>query len=347
MDNYMDKYTSVKKYLLKNQYNWLITGVAGFIGSNLLEELLLHNQVVIGLDNFATGYKRNLDEVLKNVGPKYAKNFHFYEGDICNVLDCEKVMNFSKKSIDFVLHQAALGSVPRSIENPAATHTTNITGFLNVLISAKNAGVKRFVYASSSSVYGDSPVLPKIEKQIGNPLSPYAVTKFTNELYAKVFSDCYGIETIGLRYFNVFGSRQDPNGAYAAVIPLWVKAMLTNDKVYINGDGETTRDFCYVRNAVQANILSAITSNSKAVNQVYNVACGDKTTLNQLFFSIRDNLNISQEYQPVYRNFRAGDIRHSLADITSASELLEYSPSHRIADGLQESISWYKNFFTK
>lgn len=338
----MTQYEKIREHLISNQYTWLITGVAGFIGSNILEELLSLNQKVIGIDNFITGYKRNLEEVLRIVGKEKSSNFYFYEGDICSTSDCEKVIH----SVDFVLHQAALGSVPRSIENPAATHAINDAGFLNILIAAKNAGVKRFVYASSSSVYGDSVILPKLENQIGDPLSPYAVTKFTNELYAKVFSSCYGIETIGLRYFNVFGARQDPNGAYAAVIPLWIKAMLTNDRVFINGDGGTSRDFCYVKNAVQANILAALTKNTTAVNEVYNVSVGERTTLNQLFVAIKDNLNISANFEPIYRDFRAGDIKHSLSDITKAKNLLGYQPAYHFKEGLSECINWYKEFFT-
>ena len=331
------KFNTLKETLLKKQFTWLVTGVAGFIGSHLLEALLNLNQKVIGLDNFATGYQYNIDEVLKSVSFEFKGNFVFYEGDIRSIDDCKKAVT----GVDYVLHQAALGSVPRSIKDPALTNAANITGFLNMLIAARDAKVKRFVYASSSSVYGDSQTLPKLEAQIGQPLSPYAVTKRVNELYAKVFFNCYELQTIGLRYFNVFGARQDPKGAYAAVIPLWFSSLLNNKPTYINGDGETSRDFCYVANVVQANLLAATTMNEKAINQTYNVAVGDRTTLNELFYMIRDVLHLSDSIKPYYRDFREGDIHHSLADISKAKKLLGYEPQYRIKKGLELARQWY------
>ncbi|EKD45417.1 MAG: hypothetical protein ACD_69C00302G0002 [uncultured bacterium] len=330
-------YTELKKYLADHKFTWLVTGVAGFIGSNLMESLLSMNQNVIGIDNFATGYKDNIEGVLRAISPQYVKNFTFHEGDICSIAECDKVM----KGVDYVLHQAALGSIPRSINDPIATNAVNVNGFLNVLTAAKNNKVKRFVYASSSSVYGDSPILPKTEVSVGNQLSPYAVSKYSGELYAKVFSLCYGIETIGLRYFNVFGARQNPGGAYAAVIPLWIKAMLNKDSVYINGDGETTRDFCYVGNVIQANLLAALTDNIDAINTVYNIAFGEQITLNKLFETIHSILNISESYRPKYRDFRAGDIRYSLADVSKAKIKLNYQPEYSVKGGLSLAIDWY------
>jgi UDP-N-acetylglucosamine 4-epimerase len=328
-------FEQIQQQLTKQQYTWLVTGVAGFIGSHLLEFLLVHGQKVVGLDNFATGYQHNLDEVLALPHSGY---FHFIEGDIRDISTCQKAL----AGVDFVLHQAALGSVPRSIKDPITSHDVNVTGFLNILLAAKEGGVKRFVYASSSSVYGDSAILPKVETHQGNPLSPYAVTKMTNELYAKAFSNCYGLETIGLRYFNVFGARQDPNGAYAAVIPLWVKALLHNERVYINGDGETSRDFCYVKNVVQANILAAMTLNKEAINTVYNIAVGEQTTLNQLFEYLKNSLG-KAKMQAQYQAFRAGDVRHSLAAINKAGSLLGYQPAYSIKAGLSEALEWYSN----
>ncbi|MBN1684179.1 MAG: SDR family oxidoreductase [Gammaproteobacteria bacterium] len=336
----MKTYEQVKKQLKNHQYTWLITGIAGFIGSNLMEALLSLNQKVMGLDNFATGYQYNIDDVLTSIDSKFKKNFTFYEGDIRSMDDCKKAV----KGVDYVLHQAALGSVPRSIKTPELTHEVNVTGFLNMLIASRDAKVKRFVYASSSSVYGDSPKLPKVESDIGNPLSPYAVTKYTNELYAHVFDSCYGAEAIGLRYFNVFGKRQDPKGAYAAVIPLWFSALLKEAPVYINGDGETSRDFCYIDNVVFANLLAALTTNQQAIHQVYNIACGEKTTLNKLFAIIRKTLNLPDSIQPQYRDFRAGDVRHSLANIHKAKELLQYSPLYYIKEGLNIAKDWYVRF---
>lgn len=326
-------YDKLQTRLKAEPHTWLITGVAGFIGSNLLETLLKLNQRVVGLDNFATGHQRNLDEVQTLVTPAQWINFSFINGDICNLADCQKAV----EGVDYVLHQAALGSVPRSVADPITTNATNISGFLNMLVAARDAKIKRFVYAASSSTYGDHPALPKVEDTIGKPLSPYAVTKYVNELYADVFGKTYGLQSIGLRYFNVFGPRQDPNGAYAAVIPKWISSMIKSEPIYINGDGETSRDFCFVNNAVQANLLAATTTNPDAVNQVYNVAVGDRTTLNELFALIRDNLavhGISVDIKPVYRDFRAGDVRHSLADIGRAANFLGYSPTQRLNQGL-------------
>jgi UDP-N-acetylglucosamine/UDP-N-acetylgalactosamine 4-epimerase len=319
---------------------WLITGVAGFIGSNLLETLLRHDQCVIGLDNFSTGFQHNLDEVQTLVTPEQWARFRFIEGDIRNLADCQSACD----GVDHVLHQAALGSVPRSIEDPILANSANITGFVNMLVAARDAKVKSFTYAASSSTYGDHPGLPKLEDHIGKPLSPYAVTKYVNELYADVFASCYGFHSVGLRYFNVFGPRQDPNGAYAAVIPKWTAALLKGEAVWVNGDGETSRDFCFVANAVQANLLAATTTAPEARNQVYNVAVGDRTTLNDLFRILRDALvphGVPADTQPQYRDFRAGDVRHSQADVGKARSLLGYEPSHRLAEGVAVSMPWY------
>jgi UDP-N-acetylglucosamine 4-epimerase len=350
----MTVYESLKQQLQAQPQTWLITGVAGFIGSNLLETLLKLNQRAVGLDNFSTGHQRNLDEVRGLVTPDQWANFSFIQGDIRNLEDCRHAMVWNTQSsalspqscpVDYVLHQAALGSVPRSIEDPITTNQNNIDGFLNTLVAARDAKVKRFVYAASSSTYGDHPDLPKVEDKIGKPLSPYAVTKLVNELYADVFAKTYGFKTIGLRYFNIFGRRQDPDGAYAAVIPKWISAMIKNQAVYINGDGETSRDFCYIENAVQANLLAATSSNEAAANQVYNVAVGDRTSLNQLYLHLRDNLASQfphlKESQAIYRAPRAGDVRHSLADIKKSTELLGYMPTQRIGEGLAEAMVWY------
>lgn len=327
---------------LNNENTWLVTGCAGFIGSNILEFLLTNNQKVVGLDNFSTGFRRNLDDVRSIVGDKWS-NFEFIEGDIRDFATC--VM--ATKGVNIVLHQAALGSVPRSINDPITSHNVNVTGFLNVLKACVDNKVRRIVYASSSSVYGDHPDLPKQESVIGNQLSPYAVTKYSNELYAGVFAKTYGLETIGLRYFNVFGKRQDPDGAYAAVIPLWFKAVINNEAPYINGDGETSRDFCYINNVVQMNVKAGITDNKNAVNKVYNVACGTQTTLNQLFDYIRTIVDANSTLTPIYREFRGGDVRHSLANISQASSLVGYEPQYQVLDGLNLAASWYKSFFTK
>jgi UDP-N-acetylglucosamine 4-epimerase len=334
-------YALLRERLKSTQYRWLITGVAGFIGSNLLETLLQLNQKVVGLDNFSTGHKYNLDIVSRSVTSDRWNRFNMITGDIRELNCCREACT----DVDYVLHQAALGSVPRSLEDPLRTNENNIDGFLNMLVSARDAGVKRFVYAASSSTYGDHPGLPKVEEVIGKPLSPYAVTKYVNELYADVFARCYDFKTIGLRYFNIFGPRQDPEGAYAAVIPRWVASFLCDEPVYINGDGETSRDFCFIDNAVQANLLAATTVNENALNQVYNVAVGEQTTLNQLFEKIKALLDDYKpelaNKEPHYRDFRQGDVRHSLADISKAQRLLGYSPTHRIDDGLKEAMSWY------
>ncbi|MBT9550656.1 MAG: Vi polysaccharide biosynthesis UDP-N-acetylglucosaminuronic acid C-4 epimerase TviC [Hydrogenophaga sp.] len=336
----MTAYEQLQTQLKAHQRTWLVTGVAGFIGSHLLETLLRLDQHVVGLDNFSTGHQRNLAEVKALVTPRQWARFDFIEGDIRDLHDCRR----ATEGVDHVLHQAALGSVPRSLADPIATNANNITGFLNMLVAARDAKVKSFTYAASSSTYGDHPALPKVEDQIGKPLSPYAVTKYVNELYADVFARCYGFHTIGLRYFNVFGPRQDPNGAYAAVIPKWTAALLNQQPVWINGDGDTSRDFCYVANAVQANLLAATTTAPAALNQVYNVAVGDRTTLNDLFRLLRDNLSshgVNPNTQPVYRDFRAGDVRHSQADVGKVQSLLGYRPTHRIAEGLAEAMEWY------
>ena len=336
----MSQYQTVCEQLQQAPKTWLITGVAGFIGSNLLETLLKLNQNVVGLDNFVTGHQYNLDEVQSLVKPEQWENFKFYEGDIRNFEDCQTAC----AGVDYVLHQAALGSVPRSIADPITTNAANITGFLNMLTAARDAEVKSFTYAASSSTYGDHPALPKVEENIGKPLSPYAVTKYVNELYAEVFARTYGFKTIGLRYFNVFGKRQDPNGAYAAVIPKWTAAMIASDGVFINGDGETSRDFCFIENTVQANILAATTQNDEAKNQVYNVAVGDRTTLNDLFNALKtalDENGVIYNKDPVYREFRVGDVRHSQASIDKIVNLLNYSPTHKINDGIGLAMRWY------
>jgi len=343
----MSAYQKCQDQLLAQPKTWLVTGVAGFIGSNLLEALLRLNQNVVGLDNFSTGYRHNLDEVQALVTPEQWSRFNFINGDIRNLDDCQKAC----AGVDYVLHEAALGSVPRSLENPIATNENNISGFLNMLVSAREANVTRFVYAASSSTYGDHPGLPKIEDQIGKPLSPYAVTKYVNELYAEVFARCYGFNSIGLRYFNVFGKRQDPNGAYAAVIPKWIASMIKGDEIFINGDGETSRDFCYVENVIQINLLAATVSKLEAVNQIYNVAVGDSTTLNQLYEQIHLNLLPSYPHlrttHAIKRDFRSGDVRHSLANINKAYDLLGYKPVYRIDEGLRMALSWYLCFDSK
>lgn len=336
----MNQYQKIQQDLVNTPKNWLITGVAGFIGSNLLETLLKLNQTVVGLDNFATGYQKNLDEVQSSVSSEQWQRFSFIEGDIRNFIDCQTACT----NIDYVLHQAALGSVPRSLADPITTNEVNISGFLNMLTAARDAEVKSFTYAASSSTYGDHPGLPKVEDKIGKPLSPYAVTKYVNELYADVFSRSYGFKSVGLRYFNVFGRRQDPDGAYAAVIPKWTAAMIKEDTVFINGDGETSRDFCYIDNTVQANILAATTQNEDSTNQVYNVAVGDRTTLNELFNAIKSALadnGIIYEQQPTYRDFRPGDVRHSQADVSKANSLLGYEPKFNISQGIDEAMTWY------
>jgi len=339
----MIQYQKILNELNDSPKTWLITGVAGFIGSNLLETLLKNNQIVSGLDNFSTGHQHNLDQVKALVSETQWTNFTLIKGDIRNIDDC----NDACSNIDYVLHQAALGSVPRSIEDPILTHDNNNSGYLNMLYAAYKNKVARFVYAASSSTYGDHPDLPKEEDKIGNPLSPYAVTKLVNELYANVFARTYDFKCIGLRYFNIFGQRQDPQGAYAAVIPKWVASILANEPVYINGDGETSRDFCYIDNTVQVNILAATTLNPEATNQVYNVALNAQTTLNELYNFIQEKLmsriDTITKATPIYRDFRAGDVRHSRADITKAQNLLGYEPTHVIDKGLDEAMDWYIN----
>lgn len=335
----MTRYEQLLEALPQSPKVWLVTGVAGFIGSNLLETLLKLDQQVIGLDNFATGYQHNLDEVRRLVTPEQWARFRFIEGDIRNLEECRT----ASENVDYVLHQAALGSVPRSIDDPITTNAANIDGFLNMLVAARDAKVQSFTYAASSSTYGDHPALPKKEDVIGNPLSPYAVTKLVNELYADVFSRSYSFNTVGLRYFNVFGRRQDPDGAYAAVIPKWMSSMIESKPVFINGDGETSRDFCYVRNAVQANILAA-THVSRGVDKVFNVAVGHRTTLNELFYMVRSALNekgINYSLDPVYKDFRGGDVRHSLANIENAKTILGYGPSYDVKSGIEASVPWY------
>jgi UDP-N-acetylglucosamine/UDP-N-acetylgalactosamine 4-epimerase len=321
--------------------SWLVTGAAGFIGSNLVEHLLRLGQHVTGLDNFATGRRSNLEDVREQVGEQAWTRFTFLEGDIQDPVVCRRAC----EGVDYVLHQAALGSVPRSLKDPITTNASNVTGFLQMLVAARDAGVKRFVYAASSSTYGDHPGLPKVEDRIGRPLSPYAVTKYVNELYARVFTDAYGVQTVGLRYFNVFGRRQDPDGAYAAVIPKWIGNLLEGRQCQINGDGETSRDFCYIDNVVQINLLAALASDDEVAGEVFNVAVGDRTTLNQLFATIREGLDPhlppSAPREPEYGPFRAGDVRHSQADISKAANRLGYAPTHTVVQGLEEALEWY------
>lgn len=335
----MARFQTIQNELIRQRKTWLITGCAGFIGSNLLETLLKLDQKVVGLDNFATGYPHNLDEVRAAVTPEQWSRFRFIAGDIRDPATCKKAVS----GVDYVLHQAALGSVPRSLQDPVTTNDVNVSGFLNMLVASRDAAVSSFVYAASSATYGDHPGLPKVEKVIGKPLSPYAVSKYVNELYAEVFSRCYGFRSIGLRYFNVFGKRQDPNGAYAAVIPKWISSMIRDENVFVNGDGETSRDFCFIDNAVQANLLAATTSDDNK-DEVYNVAVGDTTTLNQLFDYLKSALqknNIEYSREPILRDFRAGDVRHSKADITKAIERLGYVPRFQIRDGIEAATPWY------
>lgn len=335
----MNRYQQLQQTLAARPRTWLVTGCAGFIGSNLVEALLKLDQVVVGLDNFATGHRRNLDEVAGLVGAKRWARFKLIEGDIRELAACQA----ATAGVDYILHQAALGSVPRSLNDPLTTNEVNVTGFLNMLVAARDAGVAGFVYAASSSTYGDHPALPKVEEHIGNPLSPYAVTKYVNELYADVFARSYGFKSIGLRYFNVFGKRQDPAGAYAAVIPKWVAAMMQDQDIVINGDGETSRDFCYIENVVQANLLAA-TADEAEKDQVYNVAVGGITTLNTLVEHLKDilgTLGVVYAREPVYGEFRAGDVRHSQADIGKATRRLGYAPTHDIRSGLEVAMPWY------
>lgn len=328
------KYIEITEILSASPKKWLVTGVAGFIGSNLLETLLGLDQTVVGLDNFSTGHQHNLDAVKAIVTDEQWKRFTFIEGDICDYETCKNAL----KNVDYVLHQAALGSVPRSIADPVKTNASNISGFVNMITAAKEAEVANFVFAASSSTYGDHPDLPKVEDKIGNPLSPYAVTKYVNELYADVFFRTYNFKSVGLRYFNVFGPRQDPEGAYAAVIPKWVAAINAGDTVFINGDGETSRDFCYIENVVQINILAA-TCGTLQKNEVYNVAVGGQTSLNELVKLIKENLRKNSFSDIVYRDFRAGDVRHSKASIEKAISQLGYDPQYDMRSGLNKLLS--------
>lgn len=336
----MSKYETIRSQLREEPKIWLVTGVAGFIGSNLLETLLRLNQQVIGLDNFSTGHQSNLDDVRSCISDDQWKQFRLVHGDIRDLEDCKAAVS----GVDFVLHQAALGSVPRSIDNPILTNENNISGFLNMLVASRDEEVKSFTYAASSSTYGDHPGLPKIESEIGRPLSPYAVTKYVNELYADVFARSYGFQSIGLRYFNVFGPRQDPNGAYAAVIPRWIASMMRQEEIVIHGDGQTSRDFCFIENAVQANILAA-TADDGAKNSVYNVAIGDRTSLHEMYQMINVAIiNLSRvELKAMYRfaEFRPGDVRHSMACIDKATSILGYSPSVKIGEGVEKSVKWF------
>ena len=338
----MSAYDELQASLKREPKTWLVTGVAGFIGSNLLETLLGLDQRVIGLDNFATGHQKNLDEVKDHVQPVQWKRFKLIEGDISD----ETVCRGACAGADIVLHQAALGSVPASMADPIGAHRSNVTGFLNVIVAARDAKAARLVYASSSAVYGDDPELPKVEHKMGKPLSPYAATKAIDEVYGDAFAKAYGFNSIGLRYFNVFGPRQDPEGAYAAVIPKWIAALLKGEPIYINGDGETTRDFCYSQNVVQANLLAATTSEKDSLNRVYNIALGQRTTLNQLFDTIQATLRSQgaavANVKPVYRDFRPGDVRHSVADISNAQQRLGYVPGSSIEEGLKLAMQWYR-----
>jgi len=334
-------YEALEQELLVRSFRWLVTGAAGFIGSHLVERLLLLEQEVVGLDNFATGFRANLEHLRSRVTEQQWRRFSFLEADICDLSACQSACH----GVDYVLHQAALGSVPRSVADPLRTNNANVDGFLNMLVASRDSSAKRFVYAASSSTYGDHPGLPKVEDLIGKPLSPYAVTKYVNELYANVFSRTYGIDCIGLRYFNVFGPRQDPQGAYAAVIPRWFEQLRQGVAPQINGDGETSRDFCFIDNTVQANLLAATSENPDARNLVYNVAVGGRTTLNKLFHSIRALLSSEDaqvlQIEPVYGDFRGGDVRHSQADISRARELLGYHPTHSVDQGLAVTCEWF------
>lgn len=337
----MTAYEKLEKELSAKPKRWLVTGVAGFIGSNLLQRLLELGQTVVGLDNYATGYASNLEQVQALVCPESWAKFRFIQGSITELGTCQAAC----QGVDYVLHQAALGSVPRSIEDPLASHQSNLDGFVNMMVAAREAGVKRFVYASSSAVYGDHPGLPKVEDEIGRVLSPYAATKLANEVYADAFANSYGIEPIGLRYFNVFGPRQDPEGAYAAVIPKWIAALLRGEPVFINGDGETSRDFCYIENVVQANLLAATVQGDGVAPQAYNIAVGDRTTLNELYrllqAALLEKVPSLQPKEPVYRDFRAGDVRHSLANVDKARRLLGYQATHPLSEGIRIAMDWY------
>lgn len=329
----------------QGRHRWLVTGAAGFIGSHLVESLLKAGQQVVALDNFATGHRHNIEAVCASTGVASGgttDRFRFIEADICDAAACRDAV----AGVDFVLHQAALGSVPRSIANPIDSFAANVDGFVKLLTAAKDAKVRSVVYASSSSVYGDSPELPKVEARVGSPLSPYAATKAADELIAGVWQRSYGLPLAGLRYFNVFGARQDPEGAYAAVIPKWVASLLRDQPVFINGDGQTSRDFCYIDNVVQANLRAALTFAGKPAHEVFNVACGDRTTLLDLYGRIRELLAKGRpaiaDVKPRHRDERPGDVRHSLANIDKARELIGYAPTHTMAQGLAEAIDWYE-----
>jgi UDP-N-acetylglucosamine 4-epimerase len=337
----MSRFDELRASLQASPKKWVVTGVAGFIGSSLNEELLRLGQTVVGLDNFATGHRHNLEKVRAAVGPEAAERFTFIEGDICDPEACQRAC----AGADYILHQAALGSVPRSIENPLATHESNVNGVINMLIAARDAKASRFVYASSSSVYGDHPDLPKVEENIGRQLSPYAVGKRVDELYAGVFQDNYGLQVVGMRYFNVFGRRQDPNGAYAAVIPRWLGNLIAGKKCHIFGDGSNSRDFCYIDNVVQANLLAATEANPDATNQVYNVGCNGNTDLIELYKAIRDAVAVKHEqvadWEPVFTDPRPGDVAHSQADISKIKEKLGYEFTHDLRAGMRETAAWY------
>jgi UDP-N-acetylglucosamine/UDP-N-acetylgalactosamine 4-epimerase len=324
---------------------WLVTGAAGFVGSHIAQTLLREGKRVRAIDNFATGFKHNLNSLIEEVGPHLSENFEFVKCDVRDRHACNEVM----KGVRRVLHQAGLGSVPRSLVDPITTNEVNVSGFLNVLDAARQHHVESFVYAASSSTYGSEPSLPKIENRIGVPLSPYAVTKFINELYAANYKHCFDFRATGLRYFNVFGPRQDPNGAYAAVIPKWIAAMIAGEEVRINGDGQTSRDFCFVKNAVQAN-LKAATAPTESRGEVYNVAVGGRTSLNQLFTMLKAGLlkrGIEYNKQPVYVDLRKSDVRHSQADISKARNLLGYDPGYNVEQGLEETLDWYISKYAK
>ena len=338
----MSVYRELETALKDAPRTWLLTGVAGFIASNLLEKLLKLEQRVIGFDNFSTGHRRNLDQVRAAVQPEQWARFELIEGDVVELDTCRRACS----EVDYILHHAALASVPASMAEPLAAHQSNVTGFLNLMVAAREAKVRRLIYASSSAVYGDDPEFPKRETKSVQLLSPYAANKAMNEMYAEVFARAYGFDSIGLRYFNVFGPRQDPEGAYAAVIPKWIAALLKREPVYVNGDGETTRDFCHIGNVVHANLLAATATPREAVNQVYNIAMGRQTSLNELFEQLQRALRQVEpglpEQKPIYRAFRPGDVRHSVADISKAQRLLGYAPEHNLEQGLVLAMEWYR-----
>jgi len=340
------RFDEVCEDLINNPRRWLVTGVAGFIGSALLEKLLDLGQTVVGVDNFISGHKKNIDDVL-SINPDERLQFTFIEGDLRD----PAVANKACKDVDIILHEAALGSVPRSMKDPIASHQHNVDAFLNVMWAANEAGVKRVVYASSSSVYGDHPGLPKHEDRVGKLLSPYAATKRVDEIYAQIFQDCYGMQLIGLRYFNVFGRRQDPNGPYAAVIPRWISALLEKKPVVIFGDGSNSRDFCYVDNVVQANLLAGTAPDPEVTGTVYNCGCNGRTDLKQLFTMIRDDLAKDfpdlADAEPVFESPRPGDVLHSQAAIDKITAALGYEPTHQVVDGMAETVTWFAQRLAK